>query len=265
MGKIILNGTEYAGIGGSGGVIYLPTIYSEEEREVGVWRDGKPLYQKSINIGAVTANTVKVIDITSLNVDYVADYIATAVLTNGWKVPLPQTHTSSMSYQAFCRLSSSTQLAVGVGSSVGISDGYVTLQYTKTTDVAGSGSWTPSGANAVHYSTNEQVVGTWVDGKPLYQKTVSFTTGNTNAYLNYVTDIENPEMMSVDFSASYYVTGNSTVNATPYFGTLATGDSNAFAVLCNKVDDKLRIDYRVGSSAYSKSALVTVRYTKTTD
>lgn len=121
-------------------------------------------------------------------------------------------------------------------------------------------------SNVQHnYSTSEQLIGTWIDGKQLYEKTVSFTTGNANAYLNYVTDIENPEMMSIDFSASFYVTEDAMVNATPYFGTLETRDSNAFAVLCNKVDNKLRLDYRVGSSAYSKSALVTVRYTKTTD
>ena len=115
------------------------------------------------------------------------------------------------------------------------------------------------------YSTNEQVIGTWVDGKPLYEKTVSFTTGNSDAYLTYDTGIENPEMMSIDFSASFYVTGDAIVNATPYFGTLETGDSNVFETLCNKVDNKIRLDYRVGSSAYSKSTLVTIRYTKTTD
>ena len=39
---------------------------------------------------------------------------------------------------------------------------YVTLQYTKTTDVAGSGDYTTLGIPTVHYSTNEQVIGTWL-------------------------------------------------------------------------------------------------------
>lgn len=118
------------------------------------------------------------------------------------------------------------------------------------------------GGGSSDYSTTEHVVGKWIDGSDLYAKTITFTTGNTDAYLNHVTDIENPAMMTIDFSASYYILDDSTINATPYFGTPGSGDSNAFAVLCNKVDNKLRIDYRVGSSAYSKSAVVTVRYTK---
>ena len=39
-----------------------------------------------------------------------------------------------------------------------------------------------------HYSTNEQVVGTWVDGKPLYQKTITglnITLGWNDKYFAY--------------------------------------------------------------------------------
>jgi hypothetical protein len=48
----------------------------------------------------------------------------------------------------------------------------VTVQYTKTTDTAGSGQWTPQGVPAHHYSTDEQVVGTWIDGSTIYEKTL---------------------------------------------------------------------------------------------
>ncbi len=121
------------------------------------------------------------------------------------------------------------------------------------------------GSSDIEYSTEEKKIGTWIDGKPLYQKTLSFTTGNSDAYLNYVTDIENPDMMCVDLSSSFYIAGTSIINAIPYFGTLGGGDSNSFSILCNNIDNKLRIDYRIGSSAYSKAATVTVRYTKSTD
>ena len=30
--------------------------------------------------------------------------------------------------------------------------------------------------NAINYSTEEQVIGTWIDGKPLYQKTILTTS-----------------------------------------------------------------------------------------
>ena len=115
------------------------------------------------------------------------------------------------------------------------------------------------------YSDEEREVGVWRDGKPLYQKTVHFTTGSSDAYLNYLTDIQNPDFMSVLYDGSFYIYNTAYVNATPYFGTLATNDTMAFAVLCLPYNDCLRIDYRVGTSVYSKDAYVTVIYTKTTD
>lgn len=256
MSKIILNGIEY-----SNGITYQelqPVIYSTEEREIGCFVDGKPLYQKSISIGAVTANTVKVIDITSLNVDYVADYIATAILTNGWKVPLPQTHTSSMTYQAFCRLSSSTQLAVGVGSSVGISDGYVTLQYTKTTDVAGSGNWNTDGVPTHHYSTNEQVIGTWIDGKPRYEITLS-GSGSYSAGSELVVPLPT-NADKVVIMGGYVDIGTDWL---PLNLTLGVGTGTTNGVYCypNK-----STGIHIYSSAWTFSEYnVTVQYCKTTD
>lgn len=48
---------------------------------------------------------------------------------------------------------------------------YITLLYTKAIDTPGSGTWTTDGTYAHHYSTSEKVIGTWIDGKPLYEKT----------------------------------------------------------------------------------------------
>ena len=41
MGLLMLNGNVYTGF------TEPAEIYSDEEREIGVWRDGRPLYQKS--------------------------------------------------------------------------------------------------------------------------------------------------------------------------------------------------------------------------
>ena len=48
--------------------------------------------------------------------------------------------------------------------------GYVTIQYTKTTDTA------ISIGEATEYSTEEKVVGTWIDGKPVYEITLTGAT-----------------------------------------------------------------------------------------
>ena len=57
------NGTTYyiTDINGEGKDGFQPVIYSTEEREIGVWTDGKPLYQKSFtgtwNIGSAWVDT----------------------------------------------------------------------------------------------------------------------------------------------------------------------------------------------------------------
>ena len=45
-----------------------------------------------------------------------------------------------------------------------------------------------TGGGSTSYSTTEQVVGTWIDGKPLYQKTYSGTTPSTTSYANIFSD-----------------------------------------------------------------------------
>ena len=50
------------------------------------------------------------------------------------------------------------------------------LPFTKTTD-------SPIAIGSdTDYSTDEKIVGTWIDGKPLYQRVVIGTTGNSNSW-----------------------------------------------------------------------------------
>lgn len=44
----------------------------------------------------------------------------------------------------------------------------------KVLAVDSTGNWNAETLQPVHYSTDEKVVGTWIDGKPLYQKTLVF-------------------------------------------------------------------------------------------
>ena len=178
-----------------GNVIYLPTIYSEEERQVGVWRDNKPLYQKTLVINNLNLNTSgTVVDITSLGVDmccpvYEGSYYIVSGVERGFARLEYQQPNEVYLYPAVNRTGTTS---------------FITLQYTKTTDTAGSGEWTPSGELAHHYSTNEQVIGTWIDGKPLYEKTWDNLSIALNAnnwvYFNDPVDIENV----ISFVAYYY-------------------------------------------------------------
>lgn len=172
MGKLILNGKEYIRSIPSP---FPPIIYSKEEREVGVWADGKPLYQKTWECtlpaisGSTTGEYVSLINLPDVSVKKVEAYG-----TNGATLYPFTGYSGSRGTQLvnFRYLEGYIKLYdVGVPYSAGEAI-TVTAKYTKNSDTPGSGHWGTNGAPAKHYSTTEQIVGTWIDGKPLYEKTV---------------------------------------------------------------------------------------------
>ena len=269
--RIIVQYTKTTDVAGSGGYEaygFSPVIYSDVERKIGVWRDNKPLYAKTVHISALPSSAMsQTYPHNIANIDKICHYESIGRASSGSSVILNRVGLNgsnvngSLSYDLYVN---KTNITISVGQDRSGIETDVTIWYTKTTDVAGSGDYNTYGVPTKHYSANEQVIGTWF-GKPLYQKTVNFTTGSSNSYLNYLTDILNPDFMSIVFEGSYYKTGTAYVNATPYFGTLGNDDTATFAVLCNVASNYLRLDYRVGTGAYSKDAYVTVIYTKTTD
>lgn len=155
---------------------YPPLIYSDEEREVGVWRDGKPLYQKTVYIPSISvnANSSTNISISTYfaNVDSIIDYECCDLIAQS---VFPNVMAGSLdAYSVGVTVDKITDHFVftrGSGSNVTLNV-YLTLRYTKTTDTAGSGIWNGQGGYAHHYSTSETVIGTWIDGKPLYECTI---------------------------------------------------------------------------------------------
>lgn len=209
MGKIMLNDIEY-GSGGSGdaneqeltlaeynelspaekmnGTNYFitdavpegkeiqPVIYSENEREIGVWVDGKPLYQKTIDCGALPNATTKNVahGISNISADTIVNIIGIAQYSGHYAIGLPKVHDQNVLSQIMIEVDDTNIIIYSRSTDESAYVGHVTLQYTKTTDTAGSGVWTPSGVPAVHYSTDEQIIGTWM-GETLYQKTLIYT------------------------------------------------------------------------------------------
>jgi hypothetical protein len=183
---------------------FQPVIYSEDEREIGVWIDGKPLYQKTIVLQNVTVPTGSgyTYDITSLNVDAPIEtpqgFIVLSSGTDKRALPFNLLGNYGMT------IAVSRTSVVLSRASADITCDYVifTIRYTKTTDTAGSGQWTPQGVPAVHYSETEQVVGTWIDGSTIYEKsfdlssqlTVSYSswtsTGITASYISRILGVE---------------------------------------------------------------------------
>lgn len=141
---------------------FQPVIYSTEEREIGVWTDGKPLYEKTWKFTtdiALTPNTWA-----DTPIEILANNIGKIIKVTGLY------STTSYSFLgAQCDTGDYVRILSCRPSNM-LVDGLI-LQYTKITDEPGSGQWTPQGVPTVHYSTDEKVVGTWIDGSTIYERT----------------------------------------------------------------------------------------------
>ena len=160
--------------------IFTPIIYSDTERMIGIWRDNKPLYQRSY------AFTVNLSSGQTATIATLTDY-ENIISLDGW-INESNIFYNLNDYSARIKVNASGQLQFTSASGSSWSgSGYITVQYTKASDVAGSGDWNTDGVPTVHYSTSEQVIGTWIDGKPLYQITADFgaeITVNSNTWTN---------------------------------------------------------------------------------
>ena len=175
MGKQYLNGVLY----GTGEIIkFSPEIYSEEEREVGVFTDGRPLYQKTFECmfdspvsGSSQGEYVDLIYLPNVNVKKVEAYElngSTLYPFTGYSL------TRGIQLVNFRYIGDYVKLyTVSTPYSVGEKI-IVTVYYTKTTDTPGSGHYTTTGGETHHYSQTEQVIGTWIDGSTLYERTFTF-------------------------------------------------------------------------------------------
>lgn len=152
MGKQILNGIIY----GTGEIIkFSPEIYSLEEREVGVWTDGKPLYQKSFSIPAstTTGDNTFTIPLGLQDVDKVIDYnvIIIPTGTNRFaRLPLsldtkPISTQNEYSFNLQYYDKTTDTLRIDIGSLSSHQGGHGSIWYTKTTDTPGSGHYTIEG------------------------------------------------------------------------------------------------------------------------
>lgn len=154
-------------------------LYSTDEQLVGRWIDGKPLYQKVIHKTIThTGGRVwyDIADMTSSNIESIVEVTGVYSFNNftEWlpiSVPRYWNFSDSSAVYSFVQYSASTKkLRYCLSSSATETDDVVVIiKYTKTTD----GSMSITDGN--EYSLDEQVVGHWVDGKPIYQKTLIYS------------------------------------------------------------------------------------------
>ena len=241
------------------GDYFSPVIYSEEEREIGVWKDNKPLYQKTIIVDSITHTGE--IDVSSLNIDTVVKMNGIANYPDNQWVNFPFYHNDNYYVRVYYVIDGGGDISdnciyfeVGNSAQGLYTNGFLTLQYTKTTDVPGSGSYNTLGVPTVHYSTDEQVIGTWVDGSTIYQKTITQTLSATDTIMPNTSNVDRLVQAFGNLSDS-----NGAITYFPYtdgedYASAYKHASNGIHMLCtswfinNRPDLTLTIQYTKTSS-----------------
>lgn len=110
-----------------------------------------------------------------------------------------------------------------------------------------------------NYSTEEQKIGTWIDGKPIYRKVFTFQTSD-NCDISFKHNLSNIDKIWINESASFIFINEGdqqetlTLNWYHDANTWTRGWINPFYIRF-----KAPFAYKV------RTAYVTVEYTKTTD
>lgn len=107
--------------------------YSTTETVVGTWMN-KPLYRKTVDTGALPSIGGKTINHNISNIDYVTKIIGTAYRnTDNVFLPLPHATYDNTAISCYCDKTLITIIVYTDRSA--FQESYVTLEYTKTTDV----------------------------------------------------------------------------------------------------------------------------------
>lgn len=121
------DGSKYLDGNGEFSTPILSVVYSTEERIIGSWIDGKTLYQKTYSFSNVTITSGGSVTIATLMQE---------IIVNGYGY-IVEGETKYIIPDIALRIkqeSSSVKLMASIGASWNISEGSLTIQYTKITD-----------------------------------------------------------------------------------------------------------------------------------
>lgn len=240
-------------------------IYSSSEKVIGCWTDGRPLYQKTITytmptISGSTRTQGSWVSISSSinNIVEIKGYVATS---SGTVFDIASVSEKDGSYCRFFATNNSYATSAQRNSLCVVSNwstlsgcpAYVTVKYTKTTDAANSFKY----GDPNDYSTTEKIVGSWVDGKTLYQKTINFGDLPNNSTKNVSHGISGMKML-VNLKGTCVTKASPYSYAQlPYFGkegsTIYTVEAWA---------DSTYVSIRSSYDTSNMTGYITLQYTK---
>lgn len=221
-------------------------MYDTDEVLIGKWIDGKPLYQKTVSCGALPNNADKEVDSGLTNVNVVGIRGISFDGTNNLEMPYPSLTAGATIGLWYINSTNKVKIRTAQDYTA-YTNTYVTIQYTKTSD----------GVTKVDfdtdYSTDETIVGRWIDGKPIYQKTFTKTiSGITDGTISTI-DISTITNCGVSVNCYGYCYGI----FVPY-----SNNSRFARFLMNSGT----LQFQTNSNSFNTRTLyVTLQYTKTTD
>lgn len=237
-------------------------IYDEQERIVGRWSDGRPVYQKTIIYEGESVSTTTSYNHNINNLDKVVNANVIAK------------RTGSDNIRETYNISDNNEVARFVIKNTTIDitfkwDPYnillITLQYTKTTDELNS--FRPDMIENISimrnldfsniYTEEERIIGCWVDGRPIYQKYIDIGDISGSELNNYDVSSLNINFL-VYADVNYYQTN---VNNTELWYSASSGaDSRVLGIS----SDHTKLLCWGTNSVFRYTKLI-LRYTKTTD
>lgn len=238
-----------------------PIIYSTEEREIGVWIDNKPLYQKTFNKMDVVLSdnnwTNNILGTTGIAIKQYEGYFALDGYTSLFSYEYYRG--SSEYFTANINSSGDINVRPNMNAGADVLAGIITIWYTKDSDVPGSGQYNTLAVPTIHYSTDEQVIGIDYDSKPIYQKTYT-NLGTINSSTNIDLQLSNISWITVD-------SANSNLSNCIPFPYIHPNTANMVGYFFDMNNGSPIINCRAGSDASGTFTLdkLTVRYKKTTD
>ena len=118
------------------GYVDSSNSYSTNEVKTGgKWIDGKPIYRKVVNFGALPNATIKEVSFDNINADTFVKIEGIAMNNSGSAVTIPFADTSAATQSiAIFINSSSVSINTGATNRSDYTKCYITIEYTKTTD-----------------------------------------------------------------------------------------------------------------------------------
>ena len=257
--SIMEDGTLNAEASGTSVLSPGAVLYDTEEKIVGKWIDGKPIYEKVIYVNIVDR------DWHNIQMDVSIDNVIKlkGILYQGNSYPYfielqgntyPNTNERAMllykkdeNYIRYGVLYTQTDLTSTYL--------YITIQYTKTTDEENSFNiGMVENINLEQnidfsniYSTDERIIGSWINGKPIYQKTyfISNTVTLTTSWIQIIQISEDVEFLLDSIIYDPYYNNNM------YLIRYKEGYLEGFAP--------------INTLGINENSYITIRYTKMTD